>query len=185
MYRTIGKPILTTVLLFGLSSLAHANLIPASWSESRTFNQQIPPAYTYSHDLSTDGFRPLVDVILDYELSIDLYDDGGFLDRFEIAVVDVPGILGDRYFFTGLGGEEGSGTSLLGFLELNFLGTLTITIDSVEIDPLFGRSYIGDFILGSSTLTADGLSRIPEPGSLALLGIGLACAGLLRRRRQS
>lgn len=185
MYRKLVKPALTAALLLGLSSLAHASLIPASWSESLTFNQQIPPAYTYSHDLGNDGFRPFVDVILDYDLSIDLYDDGGFLDRFEIAVVDVPGILGDRYFFTGLDGEEGSGTSLLGFLELNVFGTLTVTIDSVEIDPIFGRSYVGDFILGSSTLTADGLSRIPEPGSLALLGIGLACAGLLRRRRKA
>lgn len=184
MFRKCLKSVMATTLLLGLTSFAHATLIPATWSESQTFNQQIPPAFTYTHDLGTDGFRPFVDAILDYDLSVDLYDDDGFLDRFEIAFVDVPGIFRDRLFF-GVGGDEGAGVSLLGFLELNVFGTLTVTINSVEIDPFIGPNYIGDFILGGSTLSAKGLMRVPEPGSLALFGIGLGCIGLLGRRRKA
>ena len=45
MYRNLVKPVLLAALLLGMSSFAHATLIPATWSESLTFNQQIPPAY--------------------------------------------------------------------------------------------------------------------------------------------
>lgn len=170
------KPLLAALLL-AASSLGHATLVPASWSETRDFNLPVPPTRTFTHDLTTVGFQPFNDVILTFDLIVDLYDDGD--RRREAALIDIPGIFGDRRYYN-LEGEEGSGLSLLALLELNTSGMLTVTIESIRPGIFTPR---GDFILGSSTLTAYGLTRVPAPGALALLGLGLAAGGLLRRRR--
>lgn len=173
--KTLLKTITATVVLLLMSIGAQANVIPASWTETIDFNPHvsIPPAHTYSHDLTNDGFTPFADLILGYDLIVNLVDDAR--DGWEFAIVDLPGFAGDRHYFN-VRGTEGGGMSLMGFLELNILGTLTVTIDS-----FWG---VGDFELASSTLNAQGVSysAVPEPGTLGLLGAALLGLAWMRRR---
>jgi hypothetical protein len=174
------------LLAFGFASSAHADYIPATWTDSAPVGNGIyignRQSYTYTHDLTDNGFRPLNDLISNFRLSIDLADDDNnfFRDGIEIASIDLPGVGGDAPFVTsfGLSGPEYVGFSILGLLQLNALGTLTVTISSI----------IGDFNLVGSTLTAQGLSNVanvPEPGALGLLGIGLVGIALSKRRRKT
>lgn len=172
------------LLAFGFAGAAHADYIPATWTDSANVGNGVyignGQSYTYSHDLTDNGFRPLNDLINSFRLSINLADDDSnfFRDGIELAFVDLPGFDGDSFVSNfGLSGEEYGGFSILGLLQLNALGTLTVTISSI----------IGDFNLVGSTLTAQGLSNVanvPEPGALGLLGIGLVGIALSKRRRK-
>jgi hypothetical protein len=137
-------------------------------------------SYSYTHNLNDTGFRPLNDLISGFHLSINLADDDtSRRDGYELAFVDIPGLTGDSFVSSfGLAGEEYGGFSILGLLQLNALGTLTVTISSI----------IGDFNLVGSTLTATGYANVPanvpEPGALGLLGVGLVGIALSKRRRK-
>ena len=172
------------LLAMGFATSARADYIPATWTDTAPVGSGVyignHDSYTYTHDLTDNGFRPLNDLISSFHLSINLADDSrSVLDGPELAFIDLPGFTGDSFVYNfGMSGEEYGGWSLLGLLQLNVLGTLTVTISSV----------FGDFNLVSSTLTASGLSNsvasVPEPGALGLLGIGLMGMALSMRRRQ-
>jgi len=170
------------LLAVGFSTAARADYIPATWTDTAPVGSGVyignHDSYTYTHDLTDNGFRPLNDLIESFHLSIDLADNTRRFDGPELAFVDIPGLLGDNFVYNfGMSGAEYGGWSLLGLLQLNVLGTLTVTISSIT----------GDFNLVSSTLTASGLSNVasvPEPGALGLLGIGLMGMALSMRRRQ-
>jgi hypothetical protein len=156
------------LLAFGFASASHAAYVPTTWTDADTFGNgelvSVFNPYTYTHDLTEQGFRPQNDLIQSYQLAITWADDDNnfWRDGFEIPFVDLSAnFSADHYGF-----------SILGVL--NELGTLTVTI----------HSLLGDFNLLGSTLTAHGYSNVPEPGALGLLGIGLVGIALSSRRRK-
>ena len=141
---------------------------------------------SFQHDINDSAF--VFGSALSGSLSINIYDDsdGSFFgfSPGEGAVIVVEGF----DFDTGgtWGTLEGSATAgwaneleISALVSLNADGYLDVTISSL----------IGDFWVGDSTLTVQtsdaGPTSVSEPGTLALLGLGLAGLGFTRRKAKA
>ena len=165
----------------GAGAIGVAGATPITWVDTIDFS---PDRYvasnswaSYTHDIRDEGYVPLVDSILGYSLNVNLYDDAD--QALDVALLDVPGLLGDTVFFE-LSGEEYGGWSLAGHAQLALTGLYDVTVSS----------KYGDFYLGSSTLTVRGdkARSVPEPGPLALVAAVLLAVGgasLWKPKRQA
>jgi len=146
---------------------------PMTWTDTITFspNVYLTPGSVFSDQLNIAdyGYNPATDTISSYSLNVDLYSPTGQI----FAALVVPGTLGNSFF--DIDGAAFGGWSLTGDTQLQKTGLLTMTIVSL----------LGDFYLGSSTLTAYGngvpTNTVPEPGVLSLMLLGLGVAGVALR----
>ncbi len=176
------------LMIFGVVGSASAT--PTTWTDEIEWNPAHKidwfASYDYTHDI-TDGAGGFVgfasggnDIVFDYTLTVDLHDDGGWFDSWEVAVIDQPGLVGDGTYNFSYANQT-LGWSLAGLISLNLDGSLDISIDS----------YWGDFYLDSSTLVANGdngdigaSAPVPEPTTMLLFGLGLlGLAGVSRKKQ--
>jgi len=127
--------------------------------------------YSYSHDITDNGFDVGMDDASSYTLNIGLYDDN---DRAQERVfIDLPGWATDTLYEVEFSDAE-IGFSLKGLVALNDTGQLSVGLWRLA----------GDFYLGDCTLTVQGDEAIanPEPNTLLLLGLGLLGFSILTRK---
>jgi PEP-CTERM motif len=181
MTRFLTRTIFAVAAWVGLAGSANAAFVPATWTDTVAGSSSLitqGASYSYTHDLTDNGFRPLTDLITDFSLSVNLADNNDTKGEWAtIQVADILG-LGNTYSFNFTSSNFNHGTTLLGLIELNVLGTLSVTINSLY----------GDFYFGGSKLVAAGLQdtrQVPEPETLAMFGIGLVGVAAAARRRKA
>lgn len=129
-------------------------------------------SYSFTHDMTLEGYVPGTE-IFNGQLSLLVRDDGR----------DPCSWLGcqSEYFVLNLNVLNWLDASQPHEIELGALGLLSVWVDG---DYTYHITRVwGDFYFGGSTLTITAAEAVPEPATLAMLGLGLLGFGAARRRR--
>ena len=169
MSRSIFKPL---VLALGMTFGASAGAATITDTITQDAYVSFLGSHTYTHDITDDGFVP--GSAISGSLQISIYDDAR--DRFDF-LPEVVLVIVDSFDFDSGGLTFGNFDNSLGIQALGSLnadGLLQVTV----------RSLWGDFRVGTSILSVEtqDVSEVPVPGTLGLLGAGLAALGLVRRK---
>ena len=144
-----------------MSLAAAAQAVPVTWTDVYSASREMGAleTYTWTHDITDDGFHVGADSVSSYVLQLTFRDDDGDLWynplTWEAAVLDQPGFW--SFELTDVdSGISAFENSIAGRVSLEKTGLLTVSLTS-----------LGDFFFDQSKLIASGdAASVPEPGSL-------------------
>ncbi len=166
LFKLLKPAALALALCFSMSS--SAGLIFDEVKQKEKISKG--DTFSYKHDLNDNGFT--LGSALKAVIGIEIWDDSrrDSKERFEFSIENVQTTIlkGAQSFASKLGFD-----ALLG---LNTDGVLEVSITSKKGDFWIGHSYL-------AVKTAK--ASVPEPSSLALLGLGLMGLGYARRKQRA
>lgn len=174
---------ITASVLLAFSGLAHANLITVTDKYEVKQTVTTTSSVTFQHDFTNDGYIPMFDIIESATLEFTLQDNGngknqGGPETFTLKINHDGSTL-----YSGANIPNGTTT----FSDLKILGDPLASLSATGKLWFTLAAKTGDFEFMSSTLAAQykaGVKEVdvPEPFSVALVGIGLAAIGAARRK---
>jgi hypothetical protein len=166
----------------GFSMTGNIGIVGAAMPGLATFTALLEGAYTFSNPTAFDS-----SVHLDYAFQVGASPElNGSIDRSRTS-----GLFSVPFTWTQLvqAGDtipfslyfNGNASSVAGTTELDVLNTFKIT----GIDLPAGLTFTPDAQGFLSQFAVAGVSPVPEPSSMLLLGIGMLALGATKRRRAS
>jgi len=173
-------PILAAVFYIAMPMMAHADTIDVIEITDPTLNIQNLSNVTLT-SFGVNGFfvgsSGFCAFAVDFSCEEDMQID--FLSSVE------------NLFLSSFGVSSGDSVTISAFLGSSFLGDLTVsTFGTFDLsgfgmlDRLFFADNSTDAGIGWNNFRFDTVASVPEPGTLALFGLGLAGMGLATRKKK-